>query len=457
MSENIYIKKYLEKRKRENIEKQKKLLLYKNNPDRDLYQKCQKYSSENTDGPSTSKYIPPADNIPSTPILKNEDALKYSKSIKASEQKNEPKHSNSVTSCIDCKKHIWDCEKYCKFCNISADCINCSMSAHHKICKNKNKIQCKKCLKFYPWKSYQLHIKLKDCTKINTYSCLHCNEIYLTARELATHLQLNHHNLESIKNNLEKLMYSSCKYEEELPWEFSHLSSSERRDVLLIYSQWGHQIFKNKLFDSQNICPKYTITICPNLSFSSQIVEFLTGILQETKKSFKVNLYPAYILQNRNTQELKFHESFRNLAVFEYSSPKIVHHYKDVHTHFEHLTYSDIDEKILENRPDTSYQSLFMTSIHVDITYLDSPIGQNSTPKRKWTKSVISIPSKNNMCIFKSIAYGLFCKKNKLEYLDFNKNLSERNSLSAYQKKMINEKSILFYNDFIKRQKKKNN
>ena len=194
MSENIYIKKYLENRKRENIEKQKKFLLYKNNPDRDLYQKCQKYSSQNIDGPSTSKYTPPVDNIPSTPILDDKDVLKYSKSITASqqkdnpstskytppvdnipstpilndkdvlkysksinvsEQKKEPKRTNNVTSCIDCKKHVCDCEKYCKFCNISADCINCSMSAHYKICKNKNKIRCKKCSKFYPWKSYQ--------------------------------------------------------------------------------------------------------------------------------------------------------------------------------------------------------------------------------------------------------------------------------------------------------------
>lgn len=360
---------------------------------------------------------------------------------------------------ISCSK----CEKTFTFCTCKVSCKLCgkcfttldSMHTHLLICKNKNKIKCLKCNKFFPKKRDMLrHSKLKNCRKITPYVCLWCGEIFNTIREHLHHLNIKHTDKLSVKSKLEKMFLESNKdYVGPYPWDLDTFTPEVRSEIYDIYTIWSSSIFKNVITDSYDICEKQSLVICPQLPLHVQLITKVEEIFSNTNRCFKVNVQPSYILQNRYDDSLMFFEHYQNFSLFDIDKPALIKNKSDITSFFEKLSYDVVEERFLENRPNTRMQSLIMVACHFDITYTSFPIGGTiSIEKQEVRGSIVNIPSYNKDCIFRNISYGIYCSDNKLKYPYFYQrpHLRKNEYLTPSARKKINENCKTFQNQWYK-------
>ena len=332
---------------------------------------------------------------------------------------------------------------------------------HFKDCKNVGKQQCQKCFKFFSKKNYLRHMNLKqDCRNIISYNCLFCGEIWNTSRELALHLKTKHYDIHNYKKKLEILVRkSNPMYRGPMPWESPEFNSRQQNEIFEMYVYNAPSIFYNEAVEGGLFSTRFSLVLCnnppeldPDLkipSLSDQLVAKMYSILDIKKKCLKVNLQMSYILQNIHTCKLRFFESYSNFNVFE--QPKLVTNYSDIDGIFKNVTKSSITEKVMHERPNTSWLPMLITSSHFIVTNLDDfPIGggnqyKNSRYEFECPKSVVIIPTKNNTdCLFRSISYVLYCRQHNLRFPIFVKYSGGKiksKRLSDYDRNAINRET----------------
>ena len=209
--------------------------------------------------------------------------------------------------CHNCNNKKCICQANCPLCNKHKDFLTCSVSTHEKICKNVSKFQCKKCLNYFPRRSFLRHLKLKDCSNTKQYECIYCCEIFLQFKQLNNHI-MSHHFNEDIERSITTILFEKCrKYTGELPWNFDGISQDQKIEILKIYAVWGKtHIFSKPLYDSKNLVSILNLVICPNISLSSQIIDYLQKYLSKFKCSIKVLFHPEFILESKQTGKMHF-------------------------------------------------------------------------------------------------------------------------------------------------------
>ena len=259
------------------------------------------------------------------------------------------------------------------------------------------------------------HLNLKLCVDILKYNCIWFNELFLTQREMVQHLK-NEHSTQEIEVELTKLLYKNCpKYIGPVPWKLKHFSKSQCDAILSLYYQWASSILRSPE-DNDNLFTHINLPLCPNIELGDQLVLFFTKFLAKRKLSFKTNIWPYFILENIQTDELRMYGAYRNLSLFEKDEPKSIHNLLDVKKHFKDVTYDSIDKRIMYARPDTTFHALLTPALRIEITQLGLPIGYRTCNSRQ---NILNIPlskKEYNMRIFKSLSYAIFCKKHKLNF-----------------------------------------
>jgi len=323
--------------------------------------------------------------------------------------------------CKKCSNKKCTCIRInCTLCNKHYSYLNCSMFLHEKICRNSNKVKCTLCNRFYSSKYYNTtHRFVKECHKtVNTHSfeCYFCQEIFYHGRLLLKHLT-NQHDNESLSKKMTELLFKNCPhYTGLVPWEWKSFTEIEKKEIVKIYSIWGSTHIFNKLnTDCNKIIILNNLTICPNVSLSDQICNYLHAHLKKYKQSFKIIFFPEYILQNIHTNEIKFMAAFRNFSItLKNDIPFQIDEYVDIKKNFEHMTYDKFNTKLMYNRPNTQWQSLLMTSLRLEITNSSMPLGAGDDIIRH-NKNIIVMPTfkdYSNLCLFLGICYNIYLKNN---------------------------------------------
>ena len=336
----------------------------------------------------------------------------------------ETKKSKTVSLCRICEGDSYKCtclENECPLCGIFISDLQQSKEVHLRFCKNSNKLQCKKCFKYYSRKVLMKHSKLPNCKKVIGYRCVFCGELFNKSSEHIKHLQTHHQSIFSLRKKLEKMIKeSNPQYIGSYPWDNETCDGKTKSDIFKMYVYHADSIFRNSYTDSYLICEKMSLAVCPNIALNCQLINKVTQILLLRKLCFKINLYPSYILQHKVTGQLKFFEHYINFSLFP--SPVYISKNKDIKTHFSKISYDILEERMLCNRPSTRYQTLLLTSCHFDVTYTDTPIGGNVNVSKTYVKYCVSIPtSKKNDCFFRCLSYIEYCESQNLNFPSYNR------------------------------------
>ena len=126
---------------------------------------------------------------------------------------------------------------------------------------------------------------------------------------------------------------------------------------------------------------KYVYHFLMTKNYSPKLVkEHLSVIWDEHKNGFKVNAAFGFILENRDTQELKFFHPSNNNTIFEL--PKLVINNRDYKELLDDLEKQDVMEYAHTQRPGTKWRVAKIVCMRFDV-YKITRSGQTSSIKQK--------------------------------------------------------------------------
>ena len=224
---------------------------------------------------------------------------------------------------------------------------------------------CDKCGKAYKTKgNFVKHSKL--CKqylkpKQSLYHCRQCNEQFKDRRAL--YLHSNQHGFGE-KNTTSNFKLTNP------PWlgENGELVDKQLKEV--------YESNRRHIYADNNIGKVLRSYNFPTNNLSGgvdEIMNHLKEIYEKQKSSFKVNINLGFILRDKLTGQLRFFIPFKNSYLL--SKPYLVTRFRSLRALRDKIEKLNIPEYLINSRPNSRFEPVFITNIRYDITLTNYALG----------------------------------------------------------------------------------
>ena len=148
----------------------------------------------------------------------------------------------------------------------------------------------------------------------------------------------------------------------------------------------------------------------------AEVLDAVTSICKQQKKSFKINISFGLMLKNREDGHYRYFIPDKNEIVFD--RPFTISRSSDINCLKHSLVEDEVVERLRTYRESTKWEVTFITNFIINVTELDYPLGQGFLPKYiKDKKSIISLEKdsnqkvyEDNLCFFMCLALHYGCE-----------------------------------------------